>query len=81
MQNKPQKCKDPGAPTIPCRIGNTNFSEALLDLGSSVNLLPYHIYTTLGLGELEPTAYTLLLADRSIVIPRGDHRGRSRPSA
>ena len=71
VQDKPTKCKDPGAPTIPCRIGEPNFSEALLDLGSSGNLLPYHIYTTLGLGELEPTARTLQLADKSIVVPRG----------
>ena len=71
VQNKPVKCKDHGAPTIPCKIGNKNFGEALLDLGSSVNLLPYHIYQTLGIGELEPTAYTLQLVDRSVVIPRG----------
>ena len=36
-----------------------------------MNLLPYHIYTTLGLGELEPTACTLQLSDKSIVVPRG----------
>ena len=65
------KMQDPGAPTISCKIGNKNFGEALLDLGSSVNLLPYHIYQTLGIGELEPTTCTLQLADRSVVIPRG----------
>ena len=43
----------------------------MLDLGSSVNLLPYHINTTLGLGELEPTACTLQFVDRYIFIPRG----------
>ena len=61
VQDRPLKCKDPGAHTIPCRIGETKFSEALLDLVSSVNLFPYHIYTTLGLGELEPTACTLTI--------------------
>ena len=45
--------------------------KALLDLGVSVNLLPYSVYKQLGLGELKPTAITLSLADRSIKIPKG----------
>ena len=45
--------------------------KALLDLGASVNLLPYSIYKQLGLGELKPTSITLSLADRSMKIPRG----------
>ena len=42
-----------------------------MDLGASVNLLPYSVYVDLGLGELEPTNITLQLADRSAKIPRG----------
>ena len=42
-----------------------------MDLGASVNLLPYLVYVELGLGELEPTNITLQLADRSMKIPRG----------
>ena len=45
--------------------------KALLDLGVSVNLLPYLMYKQLGLGELKPTSITLSLADRSIKIPKG----------
>ncbi|RVW59871.1 hypothetical protein CK203_100563 [Vitis vinifera] len=45
--------------------------QALLDLGASVNLLPYSVYKELGLGELKPTSITLSLADRSVKIPRG----------
>ena len=45
--------------------------KALLDLGASVNLLPYSIYKQLGLGKLKPTSITLSLADRSMKIPRG----------
>ena len=43
----------------------------LLDLGASVNLLPYSVDKQLGLGELKPTSITLSLADRSVKIPRG----------
>ena len=67
----PVKYKDPGCPTISVNIGGISVEKALLDLGASVNLLPYSIYKQLGLGELKPTSITLSLADRSIKIPKG----------
>ncbi|KAH9780390.1 hypothetical protein KPL71_008058 [Citrus sinensis] len=72
LQHKiPLKCKDPGSPTISCSIGNHTIENALLDLGASVNLLPYSVFVKLGLGELHPTPVVLQLADRSTKIPRG----------
>ena len=50
---------------------NIRTSGELLDLGSSVNLLPYSIYKELGLGELKPTSVTLELVDRFVKVPRG----------
>ena len=67
----PVKYKDPGCPTISVNIGGTCVEKASLDLGASVNLLPYSVYKQLGLGELKPTSITLSLADRSIKIPKG----------
>jgi hypothetical protein len=67
----PIKYKDPGCPTISCMIGVSQIERALLDLGASVNLLPYSVYLQLGLGELKPTSMTLQLADRSVKIRRG----------
>ncbi|WJZ82908.1 hypothetical protein VitviT2T_002631 [Vitis vinifera] len=52
-------------------IGGKVVEKALLDLGASVNLLPYSVYKQLGLGELKPTSITLSLGDRSVKIPRG----------
>jgi len=43
----------------------------VLDLGASINLLPYLVYLQLGLGKLKPTSMTLQLANRSVKIPRG----------
>ena len=72
IENKtPVKYKDPGCPTISVNIGGISVEKALLDLGASVNLLPYSMYKQLGLGELKPTSITLSLADRSIKIPKG----------
>ena len=65
------KYKDPGSPTISVNIGGTCIDKALLDLGASVNLLPYSVYKQLGLGELKPTNITLSLADRLVKIPKG----------
>ena len=67
----PVKYKDPGCPTISVNIGGTCLETTLLDLGASVNLLPYSMYKQLVLGELKPTSITLSLADRSIKIPKG----------
>jgi hypothetical protein len=67
----PIKYKDPGCPTISCMIGVSQINRTLLDLGASVNLLPYSVYLQLGLGELKPTTVTLQLVDRLMKRPRG----------
>ncbi|XP_057497449.1 uncharacterized protein LOC130782192 [Actinidia eriantha] len=64
------KYKDPGCPTISCTIGGYRIDRALLDLGSSVNLLPYLVYKELGLGESSPTQGWVV----EIVIPEYDLR-------
>ena len=65
------KYKDSDCPAISVNIGGTCVEKALLDLGVSVNMLPYLVYKKLGLGELKPTTITLSLADRSIKFPKG----------
>ena len=53
LQRKlPTKCKDPGSCTIPCVIGNTHFESAMLDLGASINIMPYSIYASMHLFNL-----------------------------
>ena len=53
------------------KIGNTFVKRTLLDLGASVNLLPYLVYMQLGLGELKYTSITLSLAYSLVKFPRG----------
>ena len=71
QNNRPPKFKDSRYPTISCVIGNSKIEKALLDLGASVNLLPYSVYEQLGLAELKPTSIILQLADRFVIIPKG----------
>ena len=40
----PVKYKDPRSPTISVNIGGTCVEKVLLDLGASVNMLPYSVY-------------------------------------
>jgi hypothetical protein len=71
QNNNALKYKDLSCPTISCFIEEHKIERALLDLGASVNLLPYLVFQSLNLGELKPTSVTLLLADRSVKVPRG----------
>ncbi|CAN6560260.1 unnamed protein product [Malus baccata var. baccata] len=72
LQRKlPPKCKDPGGFTIPCVIGNTKFEHAMLDLGASINVMPYSIYASMNLGELKNDGVIIQLADRSNAYPKG----------
>ena len=64
IQNKlPQMLKDPGSFSIPCTIGEINFTRALCDLGASVSLMPLSVSNKLGLKDLQPTNVILQLAD------------------
>ncbi|CAN6554908.1 unnamed protein product [Malus baccata var. baccata] len=72
LQRKlPSKCKDPGSFTIPCVIGNTRFESAMLDLGASINVMPYSIYASMKLGVLKNDGVIIQLADRSNAYPKG----------
>ncbi|XP_075499105.1 uncharacterized protein LOC142537478 [Primulina tabacum] len=67
----PNKCKDPGMFTMPCVIGNLKIERAMLDLGASINVMPYSIYCDLNLGPLKETRVVIQLADRSNAYPEG----------
>ncbi|XP_070045579.1 uncharacterized protein [Nicotiana tomentosiformis] len=65
------KLEDPGAFTIPCTIGTADFAKALCDLEATINLIPYSMFKTLGIGQPRPTSMRLQMADRTMKIPLG----------
>ncbi|XP_010246160.1 PREDICTED: uncharacterized protein LOC104589509 [Nelumbo nucifera] len=71
IKKLPTKCEDPGMFTIPCMIGNTRIEKAMLNLGASINVIPYSIYASLKLGPLNKTGVVIQLADRSNAYPKG----------
>jgi len=67
----PPKCKDPGVFSVPCKLGDLPVAHAMMDLGASINVLPYSIFKTLKCGTLQSTGVVAQLADRSLVRPMG----------
>ncbi|RDY14419.1 hypothetical protein CR513_00525, partial [Mucuna pruriens] len=65
----PKKCQDLGIFAVPCTIDNRTFTDAMLDLGASINVMPASIYKSLNLRDLEPTRIEIQLANRSVVQP------------
>nr|KAJ0202445.1 hypothetical protein LSAT_V11C600300560 [Lactuca sativa] len=66
----PPKCKDPDVFTVPCKLGNLYVPRAMLDLGAFVNVLPYSLFKSIGVGTLSKTGVIIQLADRSLVHPK-----------
>ena len=64
------KYNDLGCPTVSIVIGDQLIHKTLLDLGASVNLVPFTKYERLELGELKPTKMVIQLANRSTKVPR-----------
>ncbi|XP_076896089.1 uncharacterized protein LOC143548934 [Bidens hawaiensis] len=72
LQNKlPKKMTDLGSFTIPCLIGSLSVSNALANLGTSINLMPYSVFAKLDLGEPKTTRMSIQLVDCSVKYPRG----------
>lgn len=67
----PQKEKDPGRVTLPVTIGNVNVGKALIDLGSSINLIPFSVIRRISDLDIKNTRMTLQLANKSFTRPSG----------
>ena len=52
-------------------IGNINVGKALIDLGLSINLIPYSVVKRVGGLDMKLTRMTLQLADKSVTRPMG----------
>ncbi|XP_070050880.1 uncharacterized protein [Nicotiana tomentosiformis] len=65
------KLEDHSAFTIPCTIGSAEFAKALCDLGASINLMPFSIFKTLGIGKPRSTSMRIQMADCTMKRPLG----------
>ncbi|XP_070007254.1 uncharacterized protein [Nicotiana sylvestris] len=60
------KLEDPGTFTIPCTIRSVEFAKALCDHEASINLMPYSVFKTLGIGKPRPISMGLQMADHTM---------------
>ncbi|XP_048231225.1 uncharacterized protein LOC125370269 [Ricinus communis] len=71
FQNKlPVKRCDLESFTVPCIISDLHVSDALADLGASINLMPSSLFKKLGLSEPKPTRMNIQLAYRTVKYHR-----------
>ncbi|XP_058726287.1 uncharacterized protein LOC131597617 [Vicia villosa] len=71
LEKMPKKEADPGRVILPITIEGNYISNGLVDLGSSINLIPLSVVKRLGNIEMKHTGITLQLADKSIISPYG----------
>ncbi|GKD97966.1 retrovirus-related pol polyprotein from transposon TNT 1-94, partial [Tanacetum coccineum] len=71
-QNKlPPKEKDHGSFILLCVIGDTTVSNALVDLGASISVMPFSIFKRLGMGNPKPINMMIEMVDRSMQSLKG----------
>ncbi|XP_058783961.1 uncharacterized protein LOC131658713 [Vicia villosa] len=71
QRTTPRKESDPRRVTLPLNNGGNFTGDGLIDLGSSINLIPLSIVKKLWNIVMKPTRMTLQLADKSITSPYG----------
>ncbi|XP_023740180.3 uncharacterized protein LOC111888274 [Lactuca sativa] len=67
----PIKIGDPCQLTLPYEFVNSTFINSLVDLGASINLMPYSFYQKLRFPKLQDTRMTIQMANHSITYSRG----------
>ncbi|GJZ63579.1 zinc knuckle CX2CX4HX4C containing protein [Tanacetum coccineum] len=70
-QNLPPKEQDQGSFILPYSIGRLDFNNTLADLGASINVMPFSMYTHLGMGKLEPISMVIEMANNTKCTPKG----------
>ncbi|XP_076919802.1 uncharacterized protein LOC143580740, partial [Bidens hawaiensis] len=53
LNRVPEKLSDPGVFTIPCTFGSNMMSQALADLGASINIMSYSLFEKLELVRVD----------------------------
>ncbi|KAL7591904.1 hypothetical protein Lser_V15G34946 [Lactuca serriola] len=71
LSELPEKKGDPGSIIIPCQLGNVLATQALIDSGASINLMPFSFFKKLNLPEPRPVNMKIHLADKTTIHPRG----------
>ncbi|CAM8981754.1 unnamed protein product [Rhodiola kirilowii] len=67
----PKSVRIPELSLFSCIIGNMRIENCMLDLGASINVLPYSLYLSMHIGPLKPAGVTINWLSRSCAQPLG----------
>jgi hypothetical protein len=67
----PYKYNDPGNPVVTVEINGISLPNTLIDLGASINVMPFDTMQKLQINQLRPTQTMIELADKSVISPAG----------
>ncbi|GJX05305.1 reverse transcriptase domain-containing protein [Tanacetum coccineum] len=65
-----KKMGDLGPFTLPCGLDNNTVKQALVDLGASINMVPYSLFMKLSQKKLTPTRMSIRLASHTYRYPK-----------
>jgi hypothetical protein len=69
LKKLPNECFDHGIYTLPCILGDIEIEHAMLDLGSSINVISHALACELNLSHIKKKGNLIQLADRSLIRP------------
>jgi hypothetical protein len=69
ISEMPYKYNDPGNPVVSIEINGISLPNTLIDLGESINVIPFDTMQKLQINQLRPTQIMIELADKSVISP------------
>jgi hypothetical protein len=71
ISEMPYKYNDPRNPVVTIEINGISLPNTLIDLGATINVMPFDTMQKLQINQLRPTQTMIELADKSVISPAG----------
>jgi hypothetical protein len=71
ISEMPYKYNDPGNPVVTVEINGISLPNTLIDLGATINVIPFDTMQKLQINQLRPTQTMVELEDKSVISPAG----------
>jgi hypothetical protein len=69
ISEMPYKYNEPGNPVVTIEINGISLPNTLIDLGATINVMPFDTMKKLQINQLRPTQTMIELADKSVISP------------
>jgi hypothetical protein len=71
ISEMPYKYNDPGNPIVIVEINGISLPNTLIDIGATINVMPFDTMKKLQINQLRPTQTMIELVDKSVISPVG----------